>query len=175
MEEKETNIEIETEGTSTKGEQELLVESLTAENEQLKKEVGEYKDNWLRSRADFENFRKRNNETRRTAYEDGKIDAVKKILQIGDNLDRAVLTVADEQIKKGLEMTVIQFNETLKNLGVEPIEIKEGDKFDPNFAEAVMAVDAVDGEVSGNIKQVFLKGYKLGDKVIRYAQVVVVK
>ena len=174
MEEKETNLEIETEETP-KSEQELLIENLTAENESLKKELGEYKDNWLRSRADFENFRKRNNETRRTAYEDGKTDAVKKILVIGDNLDRAVLTVADEQIKKGLEMTVIQFNETLKNLGVEPIAINEGDKFDPNFAEAVMAVDGANGEVSGNVKQVFLKGYKLGDKVIRYAQVVVVK
>lgn len=154
-----------------------LIKALREENgkviEELKK-AEEYKDNWLRSRADFENFKKRNNETRRLAYEDGKNDVIKSILLIGDNLDRALLTIKDEQTKKGMEMVVKQFSETLKNIGVEEIN-PVGQKFDPNFAEAVMQVDAEEGEESETIKQVFLKGYSANGKIIRYAQVVVIK
>jgi len=154
-----------------------LVKSLQQENQALieeTKKAEEYKDNWLRARADFENFKKRNNETRRIAYEDGKNDVIKSILLIGDNLDRALLTIKDEQTKKGMEMVVKQFSETLKNIGVEEIN-PVGQKFDPNFAEAVMQVDAEEGEESETIKQVFLKGYSANGKIIRYAQVVVIK
>ena len=154
-----------------------LATSLMAENQALIKEskkAEEYKDSWLRARADFENFKKRNNETRRLAYEDGKNDVLKSILLIGDNLDRALVTIKDEQTKKGIEMVVKQYGEILKNIGVEEIN-PVGEKFDPNLAEAVMQVDAEEGEESETIKQVFLKGYKANGKIIRYAQVVVIK
>ena len=154
-----------------------LVKQLQQENQSLITESAkaeEYKDSWLRARADFENFKKRNNETRRIAYEDGKNDTLKSILLIGDNLDRALLTIVDEQTKKGMEMVVKQFAEILKSMGVEEIN-PVGQKFDPNIAEAVMQVDAEDGEESETIKQVFLKGYTSNGKIIRYAQVVVIK
>ncbi|MBO4962973.1 MAG: nucleotide exchange factor GrpE, partial [Clostridia bacterium] len=95
-----------------------LAKSLMAENQSLienAKKADEYKDSWLRARADFENFKKRNNETRRLAYEDGKNDVLKSILLIGDNLDRALLTIRDEQTKKGIEMVIKQYGEILKN------------------------------------------------------------
>ena len=150
-----------------------LAKSLMAENQSLienAKKADEYKDSWLRARADFENFKKRNNETRRLAYEDGKNDVLKSILLIGDNLDRALLTIKDEQTKKGIEMVIKQYGEILKNIGVEEIN-PVGQKFDPNFAEAVMQVDAEEGEESETVKQVFLKGYKMGDRVLRFASV----
>jgi len=164
---------------SENGENDLqsLIKALQEENEVLKKQAeqsAEFKENWYRSRADFENFKKRNNETRKIAYEEGKLDIIKKILVVGDNLERAVATVADEKTKQGLEMVVRQFKDTLLNLGVTEID-PIGEEFDPSKAEAVMMADASEGEKSGTVKQVFLKGYSLGDKIIRFAQVVVRK
>lgn len=183
MEEKEKetqeNVEVEKDEFSSLSAEQLkeLVLSLRNENEELKKEAdkaAEYKDSWYRAKADFENFKKRNNETRRLAYEEGKTDLVKKILSIGDNLERAVATSVDEKTKQGLEMLVRNFQETLTNVGVSEIN-PLGEQFDPNKAEAVMMADAEDGEESGSVKQVFLKGYAMGDKIIRFAQVVVIK
>ena len=183
MEEKEKetqeNVEVEKDEFSSLSAEQLkeLVLSLRNENEELKKEAdkaAEYKDSWYRAKADFENFKKRNNETRRLAYEEGKTDLVKKILSIGDILERAVATSVDEKTKQGLEMLVRNFQETLTNVGVSEIN-PLGEQFDPNKAEAVMMADAEDGEESGSVKQVFLKGYAMGDKIIRFAQVVVIK
>ena len=154
-----------------------LVKALREESqkviEELKK-AEQYKEDWLRARADFENFKKRNNETRRNAYEDGKNDVIKSILCVGDNLDRALLAVKDEQTKKGLEMVTRQFGEIMNSIGVTEIN-PVGEKIDPNFAEAVMQVEPEEGEQSETVKQVFLKGYRSGDKIIRFAQVIVTK
>ena len=156
------------------------IKSLTAENEQLKAEIealkGEVqatKDSWLRTAADFENFKKRNQDTRINAYKEGKFDIVKKILVVGDTLDRALSMDLDEKTKEGLKMIARQFKETLESEGI--VEINPlGEVFDPNTQEAVMQVPKEDGETEGTVKQVFLKGYKQGEKVIRYAQVVVI-
>lgn len=148
-------------------------EALKAELENAKNETLKVKDSWLRCAADFENFKKRNQETRINAYKDGKIDVIKKILVVGDNLDRAVKMDLDEKTIEGLKLTLRQFTETLESEGVTAID-PTGEPFDPNTQEAVMQVPPMDGDVPGTVKQVFLKGYKLGDKVIRYAQVVVI-
>lgn len=156
------------------------VKSLTAENEALKSEietlkgeVNKTKDSWLRCAADFENFKKRNQDTRMNAYREGKFDVIKKILVIGDTLDRALSMQLDEKTVEGLKLILRQFEETLQSEGVEQIN-PVGEAFDPNTQEAVMQVPKEDGEVEGTVKQVFLKGYKQGDRVIRYAQVVVI-
>lgn len=148
-------------------------EALKAENEALKQEVLKTKDSWLRTAADFENFKKRNQETRINAYKDGKADIVKKILVVGDTLDRALQMNLDEKTMEGLKMILRQFTETLESEGITAIN-PINEPFDPNTQEAVMQVPKGEGETSGNVKQVFLKGYKQGDKVIRYAQVVVI-
>ena len=156
------------------------VKALTAENaelkaqiEALKGEVQATKDSWLRTAADFENFKKRNQDTRINAYKEGKFDIVKKILVVGDTLDRALSMELDEKTKEGLKMIARQFKETLESEGITEI-YPLGEVFDPNMQEAVMQMPKEEGEVEGIVKQVFLKGYKQGDKVIRYAQVVVI-
>ena len=156
------------------------VKALLAENEQLKKELEiskaetlATKDSWLRTAADFENFKKRNQDTRINAYKEGKIDIIKKILTVGDTLDRAVLMNLDEKTMEGIKLIARQFKETLEAEGVTEIN-PIGEPFDPNFHEAVMQTPREENEIPNTIKQVFLKGYKLNDKVIRYAQVVVI-
>lgn len=161
-------------------ERKKLLKSLIKENEDLKtslqkaeNEVKTVKDSWLRTAADFDNFKKRNSEIRSQSYRDGKADAIIKILVVGDNLDRALTMPLDDKTREGLEMTARQFAETLASMDVTAIN-PVGEPFDPQTQEAVMKMPAENGEVEGTVKQVFLKGYKLGDKVIRYAQVVVV-
>ncbi len=148
---------------------EIIKDLVKAQEESQK-----FKDNWYRTTAEFENYKKRNQDLRKTSYQDGKIEAIKNILVIGDTLDRALSMDIDEKSKQGIELIQKQFIETMKALGVEEIN-PIGEIFTPETAEAIAIVDGGDGEESGTVKQVFKKGYKLTDKTIRYAQVVVVK
>ncbi|MBR2377235.1 MAG: nucleotide exchange factor GrpE [Clostridia bacterium] len=157
-----------------------LLKSLIKENEEVnaslekaEEEAKSNKESWYRTAADFENFKKRNQDTRINAYRDGKIDVITKLLVIGDSLDRALSMELDEKTKAGIELTARQFEETLASEGVTSIN-PVGETFDPNTSEAIMKMPANEGEVEGTVKQVFLKGYKMGERVIRYAQVVVV-
>lgn len=134
----------------------------------------EFKRKWYLTTAEYDNYRKRTATTRQTAYADGKSDVVKKILPIGDNLERALAMVSDEKTKQGLEMVLKSFQKTLADEGIAEIN-PVNQPFDTNDMEAIMAVEPAEGEESGTVKQVYLKGYRNGDKVIRYAQVVVVK
>ncbi len=161
------------EETKTKKTSKERLAELTAENDALKAENAKMKDSWLRTAADFENFKKRNQDTRINAYKEGKVDVIKKLLVIGDNLDRALAMDLDEKTLDGLKLTKRQYDEALASEGVTPID-PLGKEFDPNEQEAVMQVPKEEGETPNTVKQVFLKGYKLGDKVIRYAQVVVI-
>lgn len=138
------------------------------------KAADEYKASWYRTAADFDNFKKRNSETRSNAYTDGKGDVIKSILVIGDNLDRALASAVEEKTREGIELVIKQYKETLKNLGVVEID-PVGEKFDPNLHEAVHQVEPEDGDESGTVKQVFKKGYSLNGKMLRYAQVIVIK
>lgn len=149
------------------------IEALKTENEALKQEALKNKDSWVRTAADFENFKKRNQDARINAYKEGKADIIKKILVVGDTLDRALSMNLDEKTTDGLKLILRQFTETLESEGITAIN-PINEPFDPNTQEAVMQVPKGEGETSGNVKQVFLKGYKQGDKVIRYAQVVVI-
>lgn len=150
------------------------VAELEAKLSEALKAADEYKASWYRTAADFDNYKKRNNETRANAYADGKGDVIKSILVIGDNLDRALALAIDEKTKEGMELVVRQFSETLNNLGVSEIN-PVGEVFDPNLHEAVHQVEPEEGDQSGTVKQVFKKGYSLNGKMLRYAQVVVIK
>ncbi len=141
---------------------------------ETQKNAEEYKNSWYRTAADFDNYKKRNNEAKANAYADGKSDAIKSILVIGDNLDRALASAVEEKTREGIELVIRQFSETLKNLGVSEVN-PIGEIFDPNVHEAIHQIDAEDGDQSGTVKQVFKKGYSLNGKMLRYAQVVVVK
>ena len=127
-------------------------------------------DSYLRLAADYDNFRKRTIKEKELSYGNGKADAVEKLLPVYDNLERALnQPTEDEAYKKGVEMTMTQLVSILNGLGVE-IFGNAGDTFDPNLHNAVMHIDDENfGE--NTICQVFQKGFKLGDKIVRFAMV----
>ncbi len=128
------------------------------------------KEKYLRLCAEYDNFRKRSQKEREGLYADIKADTLLKFLPVYDNLERALATpTADEAYRKGVEMTMVQFNQTLEKLGITEIEAL-GKPFDPNVHNAVMHVeDESFGE--NEVVEVFQKGFKLNDKVIRFAMV----
>ena len=127
-------------------------------------------DAYLRLAADYDNFRKRTIKEKEQSYGNGKADAVEKLLPVYDNLERALnQPTQDEAYKKGVEMTMNQLVSIFTGLGVE-IFGAVGDPFDPNLHNAVMHTEEADVEES-TITQVFQKGFKLGDKIVRFAMV----
>ncbi len=127
----------------------------------------------LRLAADYDNFRKRSLKEKEQSYGNGKADAVEKLLPVYDNLERALnQTCEDAAYKKGVEMTMTQLVSILNGLGVE-IFGQVGETFDPNLHNAVMHTE--DDSIEENtITQVFQKGFKLGEKIVRFAMVQVV-
>lgn len=150
------------------------VEELASECEKLKKQADEYKDKWLRSVAEFDNYKKRNANVWQDAFNDGAAKVLLGVLVIGDNLERALAMGLDEKTEEGIKNLKRGFDETIKKFGAEEID-PTGEKFDPNIAEAVMQAEPEEGDEPDTVKAVFEKGYKLKDKVIRYAKVSVVK
>ena len=124
----------------------------------------------LRLAADYDNFRKRTIKEKEQSYGNGKADAVEKLLPVYDNLERALnQQTQDEAYKKGVEMTMTQLVSILNSLGVE-IFGNIGDTFDPNIHNAVMHTEDENfGE--NTISQVFQKGFKMGEKIVRFAMV----
>ena len=127
-------------------------------------------DSYLRLAADYDNFRKRTIKEKEASYGNGKADAVEKLLPVYDNLERAMnQPTEDAAYKKGVELTFNQLVSIFTTLGVE-IFGNPGDEFDPNLHNAVMHTD--DESLGENvISQVFQKGFKLGDKIVRFAMV----
>lgn len=150
--------------------------SLPALKEQLaaaQKEAAEHKDRLLRTVAEYDNFRKRSAREQDAAFNNGVSFAVGQILSILDTLEMAAKAeTADENYKKGVVMTLDKAAAALAALKVEEIPA-EGQPFDPNIHAAVGQAPAGEGVASGSIVQVYQKGYRLGDKVIRHAAVVV--
>ena len=127
-------------------------------------------DSYLRLAADYDNFRKRTIKEKELSYSHGKADAIEKLLPVYDNLERALnQPTQDEAYKKGIEMTMTQLVEIFTGLGVE-IFGAPGDVFDPNLHNAVMHVDD-DAFGENTICLVFQKGFKLGEKIVRFAMV----
>lgn len=166
--------EIKDKETETKAPETVLKTEYDGKVEELTELSEDYKDKWYRVSAEFANYKKRVASESANAYVNGKADTVRKILPIGDNLERALSMPLDDVNRKGIEMLLKSFKEVCKDLGVEEIN-PEGQVFDPNVAEAVMQAEPQENDVSGNVKAVFEKGYKYGDKIIRYAKVSVIK
>ena len=127
-------------------------------------------DSFLRLAAEFDNFRKRTIKEKEASYGNGKADAVAKLLPVYDNLERALnQPTEDAAYKKGVEMTMQGLIKIFEGLGVE-VYGETGDAFDPNLHNAVMHIESEElGE--NTIAQVFQKGFKTGEKVIRFAMV----
>ena len=128
------------------------------------------RDAHLRVAAEFDNFRKRTIKEKEASYGNGKADAVAKMLPIYDNLERALnQPTEDAAYKKGVEMTMNELVKIFTSLGVE-IFGNVGDAFDPNLHNAVMHIDS-DELDENTIAQVFQKGFKIGEKIVRFAMV----
>ena len=127
-------------------------------------------DTYLRLAAEFDNFRKRTVKEKEQSYGNGKADAVKQLLPIYDNLERALnQPTEDAAYRKGVELTMAELVKIFTNLGVE-IFGAPGDAFDPNLHNAVMHTE--DDSVEENtITQVFQKGFRMGEKIVRFAMV----
>ena len=138
--------------------------------EAAEKLIKEEKEKYLRLCAEYDNFRKRSQKERESLYTDIKADTLLKFLPVYDNLERALAqSTADEAYRKGVEMIMTQFNTTLEKLGITEIEAL-GKTFDPNMHNAVMHIEDENfGE--NEVVEVFQKGFKLHDKVIRFAMV----
>ena len=124
----------------------------------------------LRLAAEYDNFRKRTVKEKEASYGNGKADAVAKMLPIYDNLERALnQETADAAYKKGVELTM---NELLKIFGTLGVEVfgNVGDAFDPNLHNAVMHIDS-DELPENTLSQVFQKGFRIGEKIVRFAMV----
>ena len=150
---------------------EAKIAELEAAIEAKDAELAAQNDKYLRVVAEYDNFRKRSAKEKEGIYSDAYADALKSILPMIDNLERAVGVEGAEAVAKGLEMTLKGAAEALSKMGVEAFGA-EGDVFDPNMHSAMMMVDD-DNHNEGEIVTVFQKGYKKGDKIIRYAMVTV--
>ncbi|WPC42509.1 nucleotide exchange factor GrpE [Clostridium sp. JS66] len=156
--------------------EESLVDEIKSENEKLAKENTRldsenqtFKDRLARTVAEYDNFRKRTAKEKEGIYTNACEDILKELLPVLDNLERAITVEGSvDDLKKGIEMTIKQFNGALEKLEVE--EIKSDGEFDPNVHNAVMHVDDEQYE-KNQVVEVFQKGYKRGDKVLRHSMV----
>ena len=127
-------------------------------------------DSFLRLYAEYDNFRKRTIKEKEASYGNGKADTLAKLLPVYDNLERALnQETSDAAYKKGVELTMTELVKIFTGLGVE-IFGEKGDTFDPNLHNAVMHVDD-ESLAENSISMVFQKGFKIGDKVVRFAMV----
>ena len=140
-----------------------------SETEKLQASLAEANDKYLRMLAEYDNYRRRSAKERENIYADVRADTVKKFLPVYDNLARAAQHETDDETKKGVEGILNQFKTILEGLGVTEIETV-GKKFDANLHDALLHIeDEKYGE--GEIVLELEKGFKLGDKVIRFAKV----
>ena len=147
--------------------------ALEAKLEASEKKNEELKNQLLRTAAEYDNYRKRSQREADQKFNDGVSHAVTQILGILDTLDMAANAVcADENYKKGVMMTLDKAAKALENLNITENEALNK-PFDPNFMNAEQQVPPAEGQESGDVVQVFQKGYKIGDKIIRHATVVV--
>lgn len=150
-------------------EEETVCETEIVEENPLEKELEALNDKYLRLVAEYDNYRKRTAKEKESIYPEAKVSVVAAFLPVLDNLERALATAGDDPIYEGVKMISKQFVETLKATGVEEIPAV-GEKFDPNMHNAVMHIDD-ESYGENEIVEEFQKGYRLGDRIIRYSMV----
>ncbi|MCD0471209.1 nucleotide exchange factor GrpE [Flavobacterium sp. JAS] len=156
------------------GEQ-LIVEELSVE-EQLAQDLAKEKDKFLRLFAEFENYKKRTSKERMDLFKTANQEVLLAMLPVLDDFDRATVEINksdDENLKKGVELIHEKLKSTLVSKGLEQVEVRAGDAFNADFAEAITQIPAPSDKLKGKIVDVIEKGYKLGDKIIRFPKVVI--
>jgi molecular chaperone GrpE len=156
------------------GEQ-LIVEELSVE-EQLAQDLAKEKDKFLRLFAEFENYKKRTSKERMDLFKTANQEVLLAMLPVLDDFDRATVEINksdDENLKKGVELIHEKLKSTLVAKGLEQVEVRAGDAFNADFAEAITQIPAPSDKLKGKIVDVIEKGYRLGDKIIRFPKVVI--
>ncbi len=147
-----------------------------SEEDKLRDELSKEKDKFLRLFAEFENFKKRTSKERMDLFKTAGQEVMVSLLPVLDDFDRALKELAkskDKEMFKGVELINNKFKETLKNKGLEQIEVSEGDTFDAEVHDAITQIPAPNKKLKGKIIDVVEKGFKLGDRIIRHPKVVV--
>lgn len=169
------NIEKEQlQGENVSENQEIANPELTVE-EQLEEDLAKEKDKFLRLFAEFENYKKRTAKERLELFKTAGQEVLQAMLPVMDDFDRALVQISkseDEALVKGVELIYDKLKSTLTSKGLEEVEVKNGDDFNADFAEAITQIPAGD-ELKGKVVDVVEKGYKLGDKIIRFPKVVI--
>ncbi|MEC7264618.1 MAG: nucleotide exchange factor GrpE [Bacteroidota bacterium] len=151
-------------------------EETVSVEDQLRKDLAQEKDKFLRLFAEFENFKKRTSKERMDLFKTAGQEVMVALLPVMDDFDRALKELSkseDKEMFTGVELISNKFKETLKNKGLEEVEAKPGDAFDADVHDAITQIPAPDKKLKGKIIDVVEKGFRLGDRIIRHPKVVV--
>ena len=143
---------------------------------QLQENLAKEKDKFLRLFAEFENFKKRTAKERMDLFKTANQEVLQVMLPVLDDFDRAMVQISktdDEVLLKGVELIHEKLKNVLASKGLEQIEVRNGDAFNADYAEAITQIPAPSEELKGKIVDVVEKGYKLGDKIIRFPKVII--
>ena len=160
---------------NNENEEQVNLEELSVE-EQLTQDLANEKDKHLRLFAEFENYKRRTSKERIDLYKTANQEVLQAILPVLDDFDRAIIEIKkseDEVLLKGVELIHDKLKSILFSKGLEEVTLKAGDLFDADFAEAITQIPAPSPNLKGKIVDVLEKGYKLGDKIIRFPKVVI--
>ena len=144
----------------------------------LKDELSQEKDKFLRLFAEFENYKRRTSKERIDLFSTASQDVIQSLLPVIDDFDRALIEMSkheETELSKGVKLIKNKLQSTLEQKGLSLIEVNNGDIFDSDIHEAVTQISAPNDQLKGKIIDVIEKGYKLGDKVIRFPKVVIGK
>lgn len=156
-------------------EEQVVTEELSVE-EQLTRDLTQEKDKFLRLFAEFENYKRRTTKERIELFKTANQEVLLAMLPVLDDFDRAMTEISkseDEVMTKGVVLIHEKLKSTLVTKGLEVVDVKAGDAFDADFAEAITQIPAPSDKMKGKIVDVLEKGYKLGDKIIRFPKVVI--
>jgi molecular chaperone GrpE len=155
--------------------EEIVADELSVE-EQLSEDLAKEKDKYLRLFAEFENYKRRTSKERIELFKTANQEVLLAMLPVLDDFDRAMAEISksdDEVLLKGVQLIHEKLKNTLVSKGLEQVEVKAGDSFDADFAEAITQIPAASAKMKGKIVDVLEKGYKLGEKIIRFPKVVI--
>lgn len=172
--EKDQELDDATLEANANGEQ-LIIEELSVE-EQLTNDLASEKDKFLRLFAEFENYKRRTSKERLDLFKTANQEVLQAMLPVLDDFDRAMAEInksEDKALVKGVELIHDKLKSTLVSKGLEEVEVRSGDAFNADFAEAITQIPAPSDKLKGKIVDVIEKGYKLGDKIIRFPKVVI--
>ncbi len=156
-------------------EEQAIAEELSVE-EQMALDLANEKDKYLRLFAEFENYKRRTTKERIELFKTANQEVLLALLPVLDDFDRAITEISktdDGPLLEGVALINEKLKTTLVSKGLEQVDVKVGDVFDADFAEAITQIPAPSDKLKGKIVDVLEKGYKLGDKIIRYPKVVI--